>query len=631
MRVTYDPTEARANRARRRVAKPAGRLSGLEPWQRAALVISAGLLGVIALVSLVDTVASAGKVHPGVTVGGVKVGGMNPEAATAALERELPAKAKDPVKLTYKSKSWTVKPGDIKVSFDYASLVDQAMAVGRSGSAGTSLLQRLAAWTGSADLPAPVVADKTLQDGLLDKIANEVNVEPQDASVKIDGVETSVVPSSDGVAVNRPRVLADLLKAFSAQDRTVEVKTVVASVKITNEAAEQAKVIVDTMLAKPVKVTFKSRTWEFDAEEIAKLIAFRTVAATEASAAAQPAAGAQAPAGYRLEPYISADEASVTVPAKLGTGFGKPAVDAKFKTSNGSVTIVPSQAGVGPDIQALVADMGKVLTRDPSQDRVVVLVTNTSQPKLTTEAARQMGIVERISTFTTTYGSGNRPRVNNIHTLGDALDGTLIAPGKTFSFNGSVGERTAAKGYQEAGAIVNGKLVPQLGGGICQVGTTLFNAIFNSGLPVQERHNHSFYISHYPKGRDATVSWGGPDLKFTNDTENWVMISVAYSSSSITISLYGTDPGYEVASKTGPFTNEKPFGTETVKDPTLGSGIKVVEDGGVTGRTCIVTRTVTKSGKIIRTDNFKSVYRPKTQVVRVGTKPAGSSTSTSTR
>jgi len=221
--------------------------------------------------------------------------------------------------------------------------------------------------------------------------------------------------------------------------------------------------------------------------------------------------------------------------------------------------------------------------------------------------------------------------VHRSHPLGDALDGKLVAPGATFSFNGAVGERTAAKGYQEAAAIVDGKLVPQLGGGICQVGTTLFNAIFLSGLPVKERHNHSFYISHYPKGRDATVSWGGPDLKFVNETENWVMVSVAYSSSSITISLYGTDPGYEVTSKTGPFTNEKPFGTETTKDPKLGTGIKVIDDGGITGRSCVVTRTVSKNGKIVRTDEFKSVYRPKTQIVRVGTKPVSSKDSSSTR
>jgi vancomycin resistance protein YoaR len=220
--------------------------------------------------------------------------------------------------------------------------------------------------------------------------------------------------------------------------------------------------------------------------------------------------------------------------------------------------------------------------------------------------------------------------VNNVHLLGDALDGKLIAPGAVFSFNGAVGERTAAKGYQEANAIVDGKLVPQLGGGICQVGTTLFNTIFESGLPVLQRSNHSFYISHYPKGRDATVSWGGPDLKFKNDTPNWVLISVSYTSSSITISLYGTDPGYTVTSVAGPWTDVKPFPTEEVQDATLYAGMKVIEDMGETGRKIVVTRTVTKGGQVVRTDQFMSNYKPKVQVVRVGTKPRVSKTATGT-
>ena len=116
---------------------------------------------------------------------------------------------------------------------------------------------------------------------------------------------------------------------------------------------------------------------------------------------------------------------------------------------------------------------------------------------------------------------------------------------------------------------MNGKLVPQLGGGICQVGTTIFNAAFESGLPITERRNHSFYISHYPKGRDATVSWGGPDFKFKNTTDDWVLVSVSYTDSSITIALYGTDPGYDVDSETSAWRNVKPYPTEEIKDPKM--------------------------------------------------------------
>ena len=317
---------------------------------------------------------------------------------------------------------------------------------------------------------------------------------------------------------------------------------------------------------------------------------------------------------------MSARAAGKAVIPAVGAKIGRPARDARFKTRSGSVTIVPSKNGIGPDMDTLASRLTSELA-DEGSGRKVELRTTITKPKLTTQKAREMGIKQRLARYTTTYAPGNASRVNNIHLLGDALDGKLVAPGETFSFNGAIGQRTAAKGYQEANAIVNGKLVPQLGGGICQVGTTIFNAVYESGLPVVDRRNHSFYISHYPKGRDATVSWGGPDFKFKNTTDNWVLISVSYTSSSITIAVYGTDPGYEVVSEVGEWRNVKPYPTEKIKDPKMVVGSRVVEDPGVDGKSITVKRIVSKNGKIIRTDRFVSVYKPKAEVVRVGTKP----------
>jgi vancomycin resistance protein YoaR len=150
--------------------------------------------------------------------------------------------------------------------------------------------------------------------------------------------------------------------------------------------------------------------------------------------------------------------------------------------------------------------------------------------------------------------------------------------------------------------------------------------VFFSGLPVVERKNHSQYISSYPKERDATVSWGGPDFKFKNDTDHWILVATSYSNSSVTISLYGTDPGYEVTYKTGDWTEVIAPPVREVKDATLPAGTKVIDERGVSGRTIVVTRTVTKGGSVVRTDTFKSVYRPVEEVVRVGTKPVPSET-----
>ncbi len=612
---------ARAERLRRAQERRRARggISAWQPWQRWTLWGSIALAVLMLVIVLVDAFSSVGRIHPGVTVSGVKVGGMTPSAAASALALALPAKTEQPVTVVYKKKTWQVKPGDVGLSFDYPGLADQAMQVGRSGGAASSMWQRATAWFGKQSLEASPVADPAMLSVVLDNVASGTNVAPTDAKVVVKGTKVTVEPSATGIELKRAAMSSELLSTFLETSRTVEAPVGVAQPAVSDQAAEDAKTVVEKMIAAPVTVTFSDKSWTFEPAEIAELIAFRTV---EASGNASGKAV--------LEPYVSAEEASKTIAPKLGAEIGKPAVDAKFKTKAGTVTIIPSQQGVGPDVELLAVNLTDTLKAPEGTVRSVELKTAITEPKLTTEKARAMGIGGRISTYTTTYDSSNKPRVNNIHTLGDALDGKLVPPGGTFSFNKAVGERTAEKGYQEANAIVNGKLVPQLGGGICQVGTTMFNAVFLSGLPVVERHNHSFYISHYPKGRDATVSWDGPDLKWKNDTDNWVLVSVSYSDSSITISLYGTDPGYEVTSETGPFTNETPFPTETTKDPTLAAGVKVVEDRGETGKKCVVTRTVKKGGQVVRTDTFTSNYKPKVEVVRVGTKVKGSKTPTAT-
>lgn len=576
-------------------------------------LVAAGVVLVLAVG--IDLAASAGRIHPGVTVGGVKVGGMPPARAVAAMQASLPEKSKAPVVVKYQGKAWSVAPEDLGLTFDYNALAASAMAVGRTAGFFGDIGQRAGAWFGAAKLPARATAEPAKLNVILAEISSDVDVPARDATVKLVGTSASVVGAKSGMHVDREKMTTDLLTAFTGTDREVEVPAHVAEANVDDAAAQAALTIVKEMLTEPATVTWGTKKWKLSQEDLAGMIEFRKV---------QPSGAAE----WALDPYVSQKETSKTVGPKLGTKIGHPARDAGFKTRSGRVTIIPAKSGVGPDLEVLATNLTASLKNQQGQPRIVELHTRKTEPRITTAMARSMNIKERISTYTTAYTSGNRSRVSNIHLLGDALDGKLVKPGGTFSFNGSIGERTAAKGYKEANAIVDGKLVPQLGGGICQVGTTLFNAAYVSGMPVLERHNHSFYISHYPKGRDATVSWGGPDLKFKNTTESWMLISVSYTSSSITISLYGTDPGYDVTSKVSAFSNERPFPTEATKDPKLDVGVKVIDDAGLTGRTCTVTRTVTKDGEVVRVDHFKSVYRPKVEIVRLGTKPTASKPAT---
>ncbi|MEN6430945.1 MAG: VanW family protein, partial [Coriobacteriales bacterium] len=551
------------------------------------------LVAIVVVAALVDVIASAGRVHPGVHVGDIAVGGMSRSEAAATIRQKAGALISRPVTVRLDGKEWSLTSDQVGATVDATSLAQAAYSVGRDSGFFAAAAGRVGAWFGARDIPLVASTDAELLGVFLETVTEEAGTLAVDASVEVSGTQVTLVPPKEGTAVEESRAKEKIQAAFVSADRVVDVQLAPVEASITEDGAKAAYEAATALVSGPVTLTYDAKRWEVAPEQIAKWIAFRSSAATQSVA----------PGTATLVCYLDSAEVSATV-VPLIKEVGKVARDATFKVSNGTVSIVPSQDGLGLDADALAVTLYETLS-SPGQARTVELAMKRVEPAITTDDAKKMGIKERISTYTTDYAASNKPRVNNIHLLADALDGTLVPPGGVFSFNETIGPRTAEKGYQEANAIVNGELVPQLGGGVCQVGTTIFNTVFFSGLPVVERHNHSLYISHYPKGRDATVSWGGPDFKFKNDTKTWVLIATSHSSSTVTISLYGTDPGYDVEYKTGDFTNIVKYPVEEIKDPTLPKGTRVVEEKGVNGRTIVVTRIVKKGGTIIRTDTFK--------------------------
>jgi vancomycin resistance protein YoaR len=512
------------------------------------------------------------------------------------------------------SEQWSITAQEVGGSVDATGLAQAAYRIGRTGNPVTAVKERVAAWFGGERVALRVKLDESALSGLFDAIDGSVGRQPKDATIEVDGTEVRLVRSEDGLGVDRARAREAIAAALASEERTVELALVPVRAAIQDAGAQAALEAAKRAVSAPLVVRYDKSSWTIEPAAIARWLAFR-------------AGGTSGSGDPVLECYLASEEVSRTLTPIVGS-VGKLAKDASFKVSKGTVTIVPSQDGLALDADAFARSALAALTG--GSERVVELPMRRVEPEITTEDAKGMGIKERIATYTTDYSPSNKPRVNNIHLLADALDGTLVPPGGVFSFNETIGPRTAEKGYQEANAIVNGKLVPQLGGGVCQVGTTIFNTVFFSGLPVVERRNHSLYISHYPKGRDATVSWGGPDFKFRNDTEHWILIATSYTSSTVTISLYGTDPGYDVSYTTTDFFDLRDYPVKEVPDPTLPVGTRVIEEKGVKGRSVIVTRIVKKNGVVVRKDTFKSVYRPAEEVVRVGTKVVSSTPSTST-
>ena len=231
-----------------------------------------------------------------------------------------------------------------------------------------------------------------------------------------------------------------------------------------------------------------------------------------------------------------------------------------------------------------------------------------------------MGITTRISRYETIYG-GDPNRIHNVQLVARLIDGKLIAPGATFSFNRATGARTASKGFLEAPVIINGEVTTGLGGGVCQVSTTTFNAAYEAGLKITERTNHALYISHYPQGRDATVDYPDVDLKFVNDTPHWILLRTFVGSYSLVVDLYGAPIHRRVVSETRPLVETGPPPVKRMPDPSLFKGATVVQESGEPSRSTSVRRLVyLPSGKLLYDNTWYSSYRAEPKVVLVGTK-----------
>lgn len=598
------------------------RLARIRPFVFAGIAL-VGCLLIFLCVIAGDYALNAGKIHYGIKADGYKIGGMTVEEATKYLDEEFKKASDKKVDISFHDKTWTIKPDRIKLTFKSRLMAQRAFQVGRTKSFFQNIGQRFGAYGGKQSGSLIFEYDRDSANSVFDHIQPTTDIAARDSWVELKGEKFVVTEGHDGQALNTSKLLTMLAQAFITGQKSIDAPVEKVTMGVSLKEAQAAADIATKYSSNAILAKHGDKSWEVTPANVVHLFVFKNGQDIENQDAVLDESAVKNIDGDKsyLVPVISADKVGRVVIEKVGASVGHAAVNARFSTNAGTVTIIPSKNGVGVDPVALAQDIAKVLESSAAQ-KVVELKTTAVEPEITTAKAQAMGIKDRIATFSTSFSSSNKPRVTNIQLLAKSLDNVLVGPGKTFSFNGTVGERTAEKGYQEAGAIVDGELVEQLGGGICQVNTTLFNAVLLSGLPITQRVNHSNYISHYPLGRDATVSWGGPDFKFVNNTKNWVLISSSNTSTSVTISLYGTDPGYDVSLSTGSWENKKPYPTKKVPDPKLKAGTKVVESSGVDGGTIKVTRTVTKDGKTVSQSTFTSRYVPKPQVVRIGTKGA---------
>jgi vancomycin resistance protein YoaR len=313
--------------------------------------------------------------------------------------------------------------------------------------------------------------------------------------------------------------------------------------------------------------------------------------------------------------------------AGLARAVAKPPREVRFAiTSAGTAEMIPSKNGRKLDSKATAdAFLRAALS---STNRAAELVVVVDRPHLSTQRAKALGIKGLVGSYTTYYG-GDPNRLHNVRLVSELIDRHTIAPGATFSFNRTTGERNAEKGFLEAPVIINGELQNGIGGGVCQVSTTVFNAAYEAGLPITERHNHALYIDHYPLGRDATVNYPDLDLEFVNDTGHWLLLETVIGTSSLTVRLFGTPVERRVETQSTPLREVAPPPVKRILDPKLYVGEQIVVEPGTPSRAASVRRIVyDRRGRLLFDNTWYSSYVSEPRVVRVGTKKRPGATTT---
>jgi vancomycin resistance protein YoaR len=533
-------------------------------------------------------------------VGGVDVGGLTPAEATAVLERRAQRLADVPVAFTAGGERFPIRATQLGVQADWEAAVAVAQREGE-GFGPLRGFRRLHVRVFGSEVAPPVRVYTAALDFKLGQLAAKIDRRHVEARIVRRGLGVSVVPGQDGRHLDHERAGPAIVRALASLERRGAVALPLAVDPVTVTAAELAPVAARarTALSAPVRLTHGETRWRLPRWRIAELLSL-------------PASGATklAIAGPGADRYFE----------RLSKVVGRPPADATFAVGgDGSVTVVPAREGLEVDVprtaQALLA---AVISPDR---RVARLAVEASAPERTTAEAQAMGIERRLASYTT-LNAGTFDRITNLRRAIELLDGALVAPGATFSFNGRIGERTLERGFRPAPVIVKDEYEEAVGGGVSQVATTVFNAAWEAGLKIAERNPHSLYISRYQLGRDATVNYPDLDLRFVNDTPKWVMVGGAWDASGITVSIYGGGPERRVESSEGTMRITGPAPVRREEDPTMEVGTSEVVASGSEARSTSVTRKVfLEDGTLLHDETWNTNYRGEYRVIRVGTKP----------
>lgn len=575
----------------------------------------------------------SGRIYPGVSVAGYDLTGLTEAEAATLLSARLSYPNTGQIVFQWKDLAWAARPSELGLLLDPHANARSAYELGRRGGIFRRLGEQIIAWHSGKSAPVVMTFDQRAAQDYLSRIAVQVNRPTVEAALSVSGLEVTAAPGQVGYQVNIESSLAPLENQLrSLTDGIVALEVIETPPLILDASgqAEAARQIVSTplSLSLPDSKQGDPGPWTLKPEQLAAMLKItRTQAADNKGYLV-------ALDGQALYEYLT------TLAGKIDRGTE----NARFMFNDDTrklELIRPAVIGRSLDVYGSIRAINEKVA---AGEHTVPLALTITQPEVgDTATGEQLGITEQITAYTSHFRGSSGERMQNIQMAAANFHGLLIAPGAEFSMASAMGNVSLDTGYAEAWIIFGGKTIKGVGGGVCQVSTTLFRAAFFAGLPITERYPHAYRVGYYEQtgggwdeslaGLDATVFVPMVDFKFINDTPYWLLMETYFhpNSRTLTWKFYSTSDGRSVQwETTGPQNIVEAPDPTYEENPELAPGEIVQVDWAAEGADVNVTRTVTINGQTLFTDAFAThylpwadafQYGPGTQLPKQGSKP----------
>lgn len=603
---------------------PDSQPQGINPWlvRLPILVITGGIMLGLILVMAVGgfQLMYAGRIIPNVWSNGINLGGMTPERAVAALDENF--SYDDSTVFTFRAgdRFWQASARELGVQLDTAATVTQALSIGHGRGFLDNVIDQALTWLNGESVSPEVRYDQGAAAAYLSSIAAEIDHPPSEAQLVINGSDIQAAPGEPGETMDVTRTLALLDNAITSLQPGGEIQLVInQTVPLALDstfAADKARIAISS----PVTLVADDGRggtlgpWVLPVDQIEALLRVETLTAPDGSQSYDVTVDTSV---YR--PYLES----------LAQGLIIPSQDGRFHfdtTTSQLVSVVAPINGRTLNVEGTLERLAAAIF-SPT-DRVVPLVFNYTEPRYSsTVTAAELGITELVSEGVSYYTGSTESRRQNIATAISRFDGLIIGPGEEFSFNRYVGDISPEEGYVEGFVIMGDQTVKGVGGGVCQVSTTIFRAAFYAGFPLTERWAHGYRVGYYESGdpegvgMDAAIYTPDLDFRFINDTPYHLLIEsfLNPTNNSVHFRFYSTNPGRQVVRGPAEIVSETPPAeTQYVVNPNLTAGQQLQVDWAVGGAYVRIPRIIQDlNGSEIRREYIASQYQPWGAVIQV--------------